>query len=86
MLYYVTGFLYSLSHPHVLVSIFGITLWVFQQQFSSLFSASQRFTSFRFLYFVPGFYSGCVMIFAVVSWFLSYFIFTLAFLAYEFFI
>ena len=45
----------SLSHPHVLVSVFGIASWFFQQFFSSISNTGRLFTSLSFLHFAPGF-------------------------------
>ena len=47
---------YSLSHPHILVTIFSIVFWgVFSSSFFSRFSTGQLFTSFKFLHFEPSF-------------------------------
>ena len=53
----------SLSHPHILVSIFSIASWFFQQHFFSVPTTCRLFSSFRLLHFVPGF----------LQWFLQQF-------------
>ena len=68
------GFLYSLSHPHILVSIFGVAFCFFSAEvFFSRFRTGKLFTYFRFLHFVLGFCSDFAVAFVVVSWLLSCF-------------
>ena len=72
MLGYVTCFLYSLTHPHIL-DIFGNAFWLFSSSFFRRFSSGHLFTSFNFLLFVPDFCSGLVVTFTAVSWSMSCF-------------
>ena len=72
MLGYVTCFLYSLIHPHIL-DIFGNAFWLFSSSFFRRFSSGHLFTSFNFLLFVPDFCSGLVVTFTAVSWSMSCF-------------
>ena len=58
----------SLSHPHILVSIFGIVSWFFQQQFFYTFQHQRALHLFEVSALCTRFF---VVVFAAVPWSLS---------------
>ena len=63
---------YSLSHPHILVSIFGIASWFFQQQFFHTFQHQPALHLFQVSALCTRLF---VVVFAEVPWSLSCFAF-----------